>query len=111
MTMSSLRLVLILFLLLTASSTINMFASEIEQTHWNYDVEGQISEDLSELSPSHLSALPDIFKIRPGFSSKTFISEESSRSFSKSKAYFSSNRFIEPGLSKSDLIFPFHIFL
>ncbi|SKB77089.1 hypothetical protein SAMN05660776_2908 [Salegentibacter holothuriorum] len=48
--MSSLRLVLILFLLLTGSSTINMFASEIEQTHWNHDVEGQISEDLSELN-------------------------------------------------------------
>ena len=111
MNMSSLRWVLILFLLLSGSSTINIFASEREQSHWNYDVENQISVDLSELSPSHLSALPDIFKIKPGFSSKTFISEESSRSFSKSKAYFSSNRFIEPGLSKSDLIFPFHIFL
>jgi len=109
--MYSLRLVLILFLLLTSSSTIGMFSSEIEQPHWNHDAEGQISEDLSELSPSHLSALPDIFKIRLGFSPKTFISEESSQSFSKSKAYFSSNHFIEPGLSKSDLIFPFHIFL
>lgn len=107
--MSYHRLVLILILLITGS--IHMYASVTDQPHFAGEVESHFSEDSGDLSPGHLSISKDSFKNRVAFHSISFKGEENTREYSKAKAYFLTNRFIEPGLNLSAIIFPFHIFL
>ena len=109
--MFSFRFFLILILLLSGGSTTYLYASELEQFHFDDQIEAQFSEDFGGLSPSHLSTSKDFLNNGSTNYSTNFKYEENTRVQSKTKAYFSINRFIEPGLSLPDIIFPFHIFL
>ncbi|MDT0689979.1 hypothetical protein RM549_09305 [Salegentibacter sp. F188] len=109
--MLKLKLVLILLLLLCGGSSFTMSASEIDHPEINNELKTQFSEDPGDLSPSYLSTSNFLFKNRLSYYSIAFLGEENSREQSRSKAYFLVHRFIEPGLSLIDIIYPFHIFL
>jgi len=97
--------------MLSGGSTMNLYALDLEPFHSENKTEAEFSEDLGFISAIHLSTSQDFLNNRFGKCLTSFKYAENTSEQSKSKAYFSENRFIEPGLSLSDLIFPFHIFL
>lgn len=110
--MQNLRLILILLLLLSGGISGHGFSSEMPETTPIKEYQTEISEDIPELSPSRISSSTSIFlPFRLHSSLGAIPVEVSARENSKAKAYFSCSRFIEPGLSLSDIIYPFHIFL
>ncbi len=97
--------------MLSGSSTINLYGSDLGPIHVENKVEAEFSEDLEVLSASHLSTSIDFSHNRSGKYLTSFKYLENTSELSKSKTYFSKNRFIKPGLDLSDIIFPFHFFL
>lgn len=105
------RLVIIFILLLSSSITNCLNASETGSFVIDSEIESQFSEDLGDLAHSHLSVSKDYLKDRSKEYSTNFKYNENTRKLSRAKAYFSVHRFIQPGLSLPEIIFPFHIFL
>lgn len=68
-------------------------------------------EDITEGSPAWLSVTAEVVKSRLPFIPVAFLPENTYKGFSKAKAYYAGSRFLEPGLSLQDIIFPFHTFL
>jgi len=97
--------------MLFGSITINLLASDSESMNPEIQVEDEFSEDQQSLSVSHLHTSVDFSQYRPGKSWASNRYLENTSELSKSKAYYSENRFIKPGLDLSDIIFPFHFFL
>lgn len=100
-----------LVLLLSGSSIGVAYPSVINQVPLEKDYTAQLSEDLQNLSYSHLVTSVDLFNKRVSFSSLPFVTIENSQEISRSKSYFSISSLIEPGLGLADVIFPFHTFL
>lgn len=105
------RLIVIILFLLAGSGSTYAFSLELPQTFLDKEVNPQISEDLQALSPSHLARTADFFKVRINLLSPAIFVGEDFREYSREIAYFSIDRFINPGLSLPDIIFPFHTFL
>jgi hypothetical protein len=110
--MHKFRLILLLLLLLIPASG-QTFAFSIEINPYSQIIEtgSQVSEDFQDLMPSRLSTSFDILKVRvfPGY--PPILVTENNREFSRRRAYCAQSRFIIPGLSIPDTIFPFHTFL
>lgn len=100
------------FLLLMGGSTNFLFSSELPKSGSENTATSYFAEDFQELSPSRLSnSTIDFLNYRFSSSCSTAIpTEEKWCDYSRSKAYFSSSRFIKPGLSLTEIIFPFHFF-
>jgi hypothetical protein len=109
--MPNFRLLFIFILLLSSSITTCLNASETDHIAVDSKIESQFSEDLEDLAYSHLSVSKDFLKDRSKEYSTNFKYNENTRKLSRDKAYFSGHRFIQPGLSLPEIIFPFHIFL
>ncbi len=109
--MQNIRLLAVFLMLLSASSTSYAFSLNVIPLPVDNEITSQLSEDLVDLSSSYLTTSADNFNTRISFPSGTILTGEDSRLLSKSKAYYSSSRLLEPGLSLPDIIFPFHTFL
>ncbi|MCM4161114.1 hypothetical protein FHG64_08245 [Antarcticibacterium flavum] len=109
--MNILRFILILLLLVPTSGQTFAFSIEINDEPLLIEAGSQVSEDFQDLMPSRLSTSFDILKERIFPTYHAVQVKEDNREFSRSKAYSAQNRFITPGLSIPDIIFPFHTFL
>lgn len=102
----------VLFMLLLASSSFHAFSIDAIPIPLDNKITAQqLSEDLVDLSASHLTTSIDNFNTRVNFPSSAILTGEDSRLLSKSRAYYFSCHFLVPGLSLPDIIFPFHTFL
>ncbi len=70
-----------------------------------------LTEDHVDLSTPFLTTVSDNFHYHVSFPSGVIPTESDIRLLTKSKAYYYSSRFLKPGLSLPDIIFPFHTFL
>lgn len=110
--MQNFWLVVGFFLLLTGGNTGYGNLSETPANLFEKDVRVQFSEEFEELSPGHVStSTTEVLNSRSNLLSPAIPAKENSREYSKSKTFFSVYRFIEPGLSLADILFPFHVFL
>jgi len=109
--MKNVRIIAMLVLLLSGSGISFAYPSGINLVPLEKENISQLSEDLQELSSSHLVTSVDLFNKRLSFSSTPFASIENSQEISRAKGYFSTSTSIEPGLGLADIIFPFHSFL
>lgn len=109
--MKNVRIIAMLILLLSGSNFGLAFPSGINQVPLEKVNTSQVSEDLQDLSSSHLVTSVDLFNKRASFSSSPFAAIGNSREISRSKSYFSISSLIVPGLGLADIIFPFHTFL
>ncbi len=109
--MQKIRLLAVLLMLLSASSAVQAFSIKAIPLALDNEITAQLSEDLVDLSASYLTTIADNFNTRVSFPSSTILTGEDSRLQSKYKAYYVSCRFLKPGLSLPDIIFPFHTFL
>jgi hypothetical protein len=109
--MKKIRLLAILLMLLSASNLGHAFSINAISLAIENEVNAQLSEDLVDLSASYLTTTADNLNIRVSFPSNAILAGEDFRLLSKTKAYYFSSRFLKPGLSLPDIIFPFHTFL
>lgn len=109
--MQKIRLLAVLLMLLSASSAGHAFSINAISLPLDREITAQLSEDLVDLSASYLTTTANNFNTRVSFPSIAILTGEDIRLLSKYKAYYFSSRFLEPGLSQPDIIFPFHTFL
>ncbi len=109
--MQNIRTLGVLFMLLLASSSFHAFSTDVNPISLDNEITAQLSEDLVDLSTSHLTTSIDNFNTRLSFPSIAILTGEDSRLLSKSRAYYFSSHFLVPGLSLPDILFPYHTFL
>jgi len=109
--MQNIRLLGVLFMLLLASSSFHALSIDAIPVPLNNEIASQLSEDVLDLSASHLTTSIDTFSNRVYFPSSAILTGEDSRILSKSRAYYFTSHYLVPGLSLPDIIFPFHTFL
>tara|TARA_R100000935_G_C2779414_1_gene141036 strand:+ start:461 stop:790 length:330 start_codon:yes stop_codon:yes gene_type:complete len=109
--MQNIRLLAVVFMLLSAGSTTYAFSSNDFSLPVEKEVNSQLVEAQFEFSASYLTTYAENLNTRLSFPSNALLPAEDSRLLSKSRAYYSISRLLEPGLSLPDLIFPFHTFL
>lgn len=109
--MQLIKLILFFVLLVSTSGHSFAFSFEINDEPLQIEAGSQVSEDLQDLMPSRISPSFDILKERIFPGNPAILVKENIREFSRSKAYCAQCRFITPGLSIPDIIFPFHSFL
>jgi len=109
--MKNVRIIAVLFLLLSGSNFGFEFDFGINQVPLEKENTSQLSQDLEDLSSSHPVTTVDLFNKRHSYSASAFAVIGNSREISRSESYFSVSYLIEPGLGLADIIFPFHSFL
>ncbi len=109
--MQNIRLLAVLLILLSAKSAGYAFSINAVPLSLCNEITVLLSEDRIDLSTSYLTTISDNLHNRISYPSGTIPTGEDIRILSKSKGYYISSRFLEPGLSLPDIIFPFHTFL
>lgn len=109
--MPNIRLLAIVLMLLSAGTTTYALSSNVISFSVDKEISSQLVEDQFESSGFYLTTSAENFNTRLSFPSPALLPVEDSQLLSKYRAYYSISRFLEPGLSLPDLIFPFHTFL
>lgn len=109
--MQHIRLLAVLFLLLSAKTAGYAISLNTAPLNLCDEITVLLSEDQVDLSTSYLTTITDNFNLRPSSLLSTVPTGEDIRLLSRTKAYYYNSRFLKPGLSLPDIIFPFHTFL
>ncbi len=108
--MLNFRLLSVLLILVFANTGQAFSINAVPQLFCD-EVSVLLSEDNVNLSTPFLTTVSNNFYNYEYFSSKVISTDSDIRLLTKANAYYSSSRLLKPGLSPSDIIFPFHTFL
>jgi len=109
--MQNKRLLVLLLILLTAKIAGYAFSkNEVSQTIGE-EITVVLSQDRIDSSTSYLTTKFENFNNYVSFISINLPVGEDIRLLTKFKAYYNSSRFLKPGLSLLDILYPFHTFL